>query len=348
MIKVLVVEDSPVVREFLIHILESDPEIRVVGTASNGEEALHAVQGRKPDVITMDIHMPKMDGFEATRRIMETHAAPIIIVSGSSDSQEVAATFRAVEVGALAVLPRPKGIGDPEHEATVSEFVRTVKLMSEVKVVRRWARLKKTPSCLPTQTFGLERPAAKIRVVAIGASTGGPIALQTILSQLKNDFPVPLLVVQHMCPGFVQGFADWLSHATGFSVHVASHGEPILPAHAYVAPDGFHMGVAAPDRIELRRDEPMNGLCPSISYLFRSVATVYGQNAVGVVLTGMGRDGVEELKLMKDRGAVTVAQDEESSVVPGMPGEAIKLDAASYVLSPDRIAAMLMGLVNKR
>jgi two-component system chemotaxis response regulator CheB len=349
MIEVLVVEDSAVVREFLIYLLEADPEIRVAGTAQDGEEAVAAVERMKPDVITMDINMPKMDGFEATRRIMQTHPRPIVIVSGSWDTREVATTFRALEAGALSVLPRPVGPGHPDHEATTREFVKTVKLMSEVKVVRRWARVRRE------ETVRLAPPTAEIRptpeetgLVAIGASTGGPLVLQIILSGLAKDFSVPVLIVQHIASGFVQGMVEWLAQTSGFPVHVAIHGERLLPGRAYVAPDGLHLGVDGNGGIALSTGEPENGLRPAVSHLFRSVARAYGAQAIGVLLTGMGKDGAEELKTMKEQGAITIAQDQETSVVHGMPGEAIRLEAATYVLPPDRIGPVLASLANKR
>lgn len=350
MINVLVVEDSRVVREFLIHLLSSDPKIRVIGAVADGEEALEAVARERPDVVTMDIHMPKMDGLEATRRIMEMNPVPIVIVSGSGDTKEVATTFRAMEAGALAVLPRPVGINHPEHEAMARELVQTVKLMSEVKVIRRWARFQRNgaivsavrePS-LPKQSL------AEIKLVAIGASTGGPLALQTILSGLSNRFPVPILIVQHMVADFIPGFVEWLDQTCSLPVRVAAHGEPILPGHAYMAPGGYQMKVETGQKISLTRDLPENGHCPSVSSLFRSVAQVFGSRAVGVLLTGMGKDGAEELRLMKDKGAMTFAQDEESSVVHGMPGEAIRLGAAAYVLPPDKISAALVSLAKKK
>ncbi len=347
MIRVLVVEDSPVVREFLVHILNSDPDLRVIGTAKDGEEALEAAKSKKPDVITMDIHMPKMDGFEATRKIMETHPTPIVIVSGSSSAAEVASTFHALEAGALSVIPRPKGIGHPEYERTARELIQTVKLMSEVKVVRRWPRSRKQPEVSSTPKAKTDRTAQEIRIVAIGASTGGPLALQTILSKLPISFPVPVVIVQHMAAGFIDGFVEWLGQSSGLPVHVASHGEHLRPGHIYVAPDGFHMGVAAGDRLILSTNEAENGLRPAVCYLFRSVAHVYGRDAVGVLLTGMGKDGAEGLKLMREKGAITAAQDEQTSVVYGMPKEAIDLDAAMYLLSPDSIAGLLTSLAHK-
>src|SRR5919108_5282839 len=348
MITVLIVEDSPMVRDFLRYVLSADPEIRVIGTAADGEAALEAVQRHKPDVITMDIDMPKMNGLDATRKIMETRPTPIVIVSGSVDTDEVATTFRAIEAGALAAVPRPRGIGHPDHATAAKELVQTVKLMSEVKVVRRWPRPRGGPRVPATAKEETPTTPTALQVVAIGVSTGGPPVLQTILSGLPRDFPVPVLIVQHMASGFVQGFVEWLAQSSGFPVHVAADGEGLLPGHAYVAPDGLHMKVGMGRRIVLSRDAPESGLRPSVAALFRSVADVYGRHAVGVLLTGMGKDGAEELKLMKDKGAVTIAQDKDSAVVHGMPGEAIKLDAAMYVLPTDSMAAMLTSLVHKK
>jgi two-component system, chemotaxis family, protein-glutamate methylesterase/glutaminase len=344
MIKVLVVEDSPVVREFLVHILGADPRIQVIGTANDGEQALEAVARQRPDVITMDIHMPKLDGLEATRRIMETYPTPIVIVSGSTDPREVATTFRAMEAGAVAVLRRPAGIGHADHDATAGELVQTVKLMSEIKVIKRWPRAGRQPEAPRPAEARSAEVEAKVKIIAIGASTGGPPVLQTILAALPKDFPVPVLIVQHMAVGFIQGFVQWLAQTSSLPVHLATHEELIRPGHVYVAPDEFQMRVERGGKIVLRKDEPENGLRPSVSYLLRSVADAYGRDAVGGLLTGMGRDGAEELKLLKDKGAVTFAQDKESSVVHGMPGAAIKLDAATLVLSPEKIAAMLASL----
>lgn len=345
-VKVLVVEDSPVVRDLLVHLLGSDSDIRVIGTASNGEEALEAVKRRKPDVITMDIHMPGMNGLDASRRIMETVPTPIVIVSGSSMRDEVAATFRALEAGALAILQKPVSTGHPSYHETARQIIETVKLMSEVKVVRRWP--KREAAVPAREEVELKPVPTEVKLVAIGASTGGPIVLKTILSGLPKDLSAPVVVVQHIAAGFTEGFAEWLAQACGFPVHVAAHGEGLRPGHAYIAPDGFQMRVEQGNRITLSSDEPENGHRPSVSYLFRSVAAVLGRNAVGVLLTGMGKDGAEELKLMREKGAVTIAQDQESSVVHGMPGEAINLDAAMYVLSPGEIAAALGNLVKER
>jgi two-component system chemotaxis response regulator CheB len=345
MIKVLIVDDSVVVQEFLQHILVSDPAIQVVGIANNGEEAIELVRQKKPDVITMDIHMPKMDGFETTRRIMETLPTPIVIVSVISRIKEAAYTFKLLEAGALAVVLRPPALDNPGNKAAVDELIQTVKLMSEVKVVGRArsspgrdrkAAISKTPEAV-----------SGIQLIAIGASAGGPQTLQKLLSRLPQDLPVPVLIVQHISTGFVEGFADWLGGSILLPVHVAARGEKPLPGHCYIAPDNFHMGVGHDLRIVLSKDEPKNGPQPSVAYLFHSVAEVLGPHAVGVLLTGMGRDGAIELKEMKDKGAATFAQNKESSVVFGMPGEAVKLDAATYILSPEEIADNLAALVKK-
>ncbi len=347
MIRVLVVEDAPTVREFLLEILGSDPAIEIVGTAETGEEALEAVERTRPDIITMDIHMPRMNGFDATRRIMETHPTPIVIVSGAADATDTVKAFRAIESGALAVLQKPAGVGHPEHQQSATELIRTVKLMSEVKVVRRWPRYRPAevvPETALCKEIRLQAAQSQPRIVAIGASTGGPPVLQMILAALPKNFPVPVLIVQHIAAGFTQGFVEWLAQSSSLPVHIPAHGQSVLPGQAYVAPDGLHMAMGTDGRVQLKSDEPENGLRPSVACLFRSVAKAYGQSAVGVLLTGMGKDGAWELKLMKEQGAVTIAQDRDTSIVHGMPGEAIRLGGAVYILPPEKICLALTSL----
>ncbi|MGR9012271.1 MAG: chemotaxis-specific protein-glutamate methyltransferase CheB [Gammaproteobacteria bacterium] len=347
-IRLLVVEDSASEREFLIYLFASDQEIQVIGTANNGEEALAAIKDKKPDVITMDVHMPKMDGYTATRAIMESFPTPIVIVTGSSSIEEMATTIRALDAGALAVIKRPMGIGHPDHAATARELIQTVKLMSEVKVIKRWAQrgtlVREVIKQVTLEPVQLPR---ETRLVAIGASTGGPLALQQLLSKLPNNFPVPIIIVQHLAQGFGEGFAKWLDESSGFTVSMAANGELMQAGHAYIAPNGFQATVDSHQRIALQNSGTENGHLPSVSCLFRSVAVVYGACAVGILLTGMGKDGAAELGLMKGKGAVTFAQDKESSVVHGMPGEAIELGAALYVLPPDKIASVLSKLANR-
>jgi two-component system chemotaxis response regulator CheB len=348
-IKVLVVDDSRVARLLLVHLLEADPQIQVVGAVNDGQAALDFVSQNKPDVVLMDIHMPHLDGFEATRRIMETEPVPIVICTATTDTKEVATTFRMMEAGAVACLEKPVTREHPDFEQLVANLLQTVKLMSEVKVVRRWPRSRlAAPPASAIQPAESKIAPVGFRFIGIGASTGGPPVLQTILSSLPKGFPVPLLIVQHIAHGFLPGLVEWLNQTTGWQVHVAAHGTIPLPGHAYLAPDDFHMGVTASGRIFLTREEPENGLRPAVSYLFRTLLEACGSNVVGVLLTGMGKDGASELKLMKDGGATTIAQDRESSVVHGMPGEAISLGGATHVLPPEKIATMLSMLVQRR
>ncbi len=345
MIRVLIVEDTPTARELLVRIFGTDPEIELAGIARNGLEAVAMVRERRPDVVTMDIHMPKMNGVEATREIMRTCPAPIVIVSGSLDQTEAREAFEAMEAGALAVIERPAGVSHAGFKAEAEELLRTVKLMSEIKVVRRWNASRMGGAAAPvaaSQVLRARSPRAQF--VAIGASTGGPVVIETILLNLPRNFPVPILIVQHMAAGFIQGFVEWLGCSTGFSVHVAAHGELPRGGQVYVAPDGHHLGVAPDGRLTLSNLPAEYGLRPSVSYLFRTVSQVCGERAIGILLTGMGKDGARELKLMNDLGAITLAQDKESSIVHGMPGEAILRGGATYVLPPLKIAEMLASL----
>ena len=347
MIRVLVAEDSRVARELLVHILTSDPGISVIETASDGCEAVEKAHRMKPDVITMDVHMPRMSGLEAIRTIMSTYPVPTVVISASMDPDEVGDAFVALESGALALCEKPVGVGHPNFEKQARRIVQTVKMVSEIKVVRRWTPARRSELQLPRIVPEPNEAIGTIRIVAIGASTGGPPVLHKILAGLPGGFPVPVLIVQHIAVGFLQGLVDWLTSASGFPAGIAGHGENALPGRAYVAPDAVHMEVDRKGRIALRKGDSVNGMCPSVSVLFRSVAETFGETAVGVLLTGMGRDGAEELKVMRDRGAVTIAQDKESSVIHGMPAEAIKLGAARHVLPPDRISRLLASLAEK-
>ena len=347
MIRVLIVEDSPSVRELLSYIISADPELKIVGTAENGEEAIEAVTRLNPDIVTMDIHMPKMDGFEATRRIMETQPTPIVVVSSSTSVKDVSNALRTVEAGALSIMPRPYGLGHPQHAASAKELVQMIKLMAGVKVVKHWPKRQIKTEPLPLPVMISVKTTTGIQVVAMGGSTGATIVFQTILRGLPGDFPVPVLIVQHMAIGFIKGFTEWLTDTTTFPTSVAIHGEYLHPGRAYVAPEGFHMGIDNNRRIVYGTGDSENGSLPSVSYLFRSVAQCAGNQAIGVLLSGMGQDGAKELKIMRDRGALTIAQDKESSVVFGMPGMAVELGAADLVLPPENIAPVLVSVVRR-
>jgi len=347
-IRVLVVEDSPASRELLTRLLNADPAIEVVGVAADGEAAVAAAQRLRPDVITMDIHLPKLDGFAATRRIMEQCPTRIVMVTATSIPQEVAASFHALESGALTVIATPPGPGHPLFAAAKDELLRTVKLMAEVKVVKRWAPSGDASAFrAPAPEPKLDEPPApgQVRLVAIGASTGGPLVLQEILSQLRPALRAPIVIVQHISIGFAPGMAQWLAQTTGYEVRVAQPSECMQPGVAYVAPDGMQLRVRSSGHIALTEEPPEHGFRPSVSCLFRSAAAEYGAHAVGVLLTGMGRDGASALNTLRQAGALTLVQDSATAVINGMPGEAVRLGAATHVLAPQHIASTLQRWV---
>jgi two-component system chemotaxis response regulator CheB len=347
-IKVLVVEDSNVVRTSIVRLLNSDPGVQVIGTARNGREALQFLSQRRPDVIVMDIEMPEMGGLEATRRIMETEPVPVIIYSDATNFETITPA-ELLETGAVACVEMPAGRHHKDFDAAWAHLLHTVKLMSEIKVVHRWPRSRRGAAGTTTiPSWPAIGEPSKVTLIGIGASTGGPPVLKTILDGLPKDFPVPLLVVQHIAKGFLHGLVDWLNRTAGGEIQIAADGTLPLPGHVYFAPDDHHMAIAADGRIALTQDEPDNGLRPSVACLFRSLAEFCGPTAVGVLLTGMGKDGARELKTMKDRGATTIVQDRQTSVVHGMPGQAIAIGAATCVLPCDRIAPALIALSHQQ
>jgi two-component system, chemotaxis family, protein-glutamate methylesterase/glutaminase len=295
----------------------------------------------RPDVIVMDIEMPQMDGYEATRRIMERVPTPIVMVSAHSGELEAKA-FEALRAGALVLLNKPVGPDRPDSAASALRLLAAVKLMAEVKVVRRWPRREAAPRPVGSPIT----PARKLRVIAIGASAGGPPTVAEILADLPSDLPCPILLVQHIAPGFAGGLAEWLSRSTPLAVKLAEPDERARAGVVYVAPDGIQMGIAGNGRIELTTELETDGFRPSASHLLRSVARSYGAAAIGVLLTGMGRDGAGGLLELRKTGGITIAQDKESSVVFGMPMEAIRLGAAEHVLPPKRIAEAIRTLMN--
>ena len=338
-IKVVVAEDSASARELLVSILSADPQLKVIGQARDGEEAVALVARLRPDVVTMDIVMPGMGGLEATRRIMASNPVPIVIVSASWKALEVKSTFETIRAGALAVLSKPSGPGSPDFERSAERLRRTVVAMSQVKVVTHRPAGSERPST--PERSSRDPGAPSLSVVAIGASTGGPEALRELLTLLPKELPVPVLVAQHLSAGFLDGLLSWLAESTGQRVERAVAGQSPLPGRIYFAPEEEHLELSPSGRLVLTPAGDQDLLCPSADRLLSSVALVHGPRAAGVVLTGMGKDGAQGLKAMHDRGALTFAQDKPSSVVYGMPGEALRLGAATYVLPPRLIAHLL-------
>ncbi len=343
MIRVLIADDSAVLRQALRYAVERDPDMEVAGVAENGRQAVSLAAQLKPDVIAMDFQMPDMDGIEATRRIMQDTPTPIVIVSAVLDPEEAAANFRALEAGALSLLQKPRLSGEMAVEA-LDEIASSIKLMSEVRVVRRIRRPEPPPklAVLPA------RPAQPVQLVCMGASTGGPQALQTILCELDAHFAAPILVTQHISPGFLLGMVSWLNSFSQLQVKVAEHGEQALPGYVYFAPEDRHLAVDGNFVLRESDDPPVNRLRPAVNYMFTSAAEALGARALGVLLTGMGKDGAEGLLRMRTKGCLTVAQDKESSVVHGMPGAAIELNAVRHIAPLSAIGGLLANAVRPR
>jgi two-component system chemotaxis response regulator CheB len=344
-IRVLVVEDSSTARSLLLGILATAPHLfTVVGEAKNGLEAVEMTRRLRPDVITMDLRMPLLDGLEATRRIMRETPTPVVVVSGV-EVLEVQTSLEALRVGALAVIEKPAGPTAPGFDERCRTLLQTVKLMAEVKVVRRSAERVPRATALP-------RAAAKVleqvQAVAIATSTGGPAALQAIFSRLPGDFPVPILVVQHIASGFVGGLASWLGSTSKLEVKIAEHEEPLARGIVYLAPDDRHLGLTSQGRIVLSSEAALGGFRPSGTFLFESAARALGAGALAVILTGMGRDGVEGLRRVRALGGRVLAQDEPSSVIFGMPAAAIEDGLADEVVALDDVAGRLLALTATR
>jgi two-component system chemotaxis response regulator CheB len=341
-IRVLVVDDSATARTLLTAILRSDPELRVVGEASNGADAVEQAVRLAPDLITMDVQMPVMDGLEATKEIMTAAPTPILIVSAVGNRAGLDLSFDAMQAGALMVLPKPDSPQSPEFAEQSRQIIEMVKAMSQVKVVRRWGpREAKRRS----RRRAVVAPTGLGPLVAIGSSTGGPAALRRILIALPSDFPAPIAIVQHIAKGFVDGLAHWLSGSCTLHVKVAEDGEAVVPRVVYLAPDDRHLGFAADGRVALSDAPAIGGFRPSVTYLLESAAASYGARLTALVLTGMGNDGVAALGDVQRVGGRVIVQDEASSVVFGMAQEAVRAGTVDEVLPLDRIASRLLELV---
>lgn len=343
MIRVLIADDSKTERELLTRIINSDDTLEVVCSVGDGESAIQGVKRYKPDLVILDLQIQKTNGIEVMKEIMGNNPVPIIVVTNSYDSAEAQYSFKALEAGALMVVKRPVGLEDLNYEKEKSLLIKHVKLMSEIKVVRRvYTSLEKVTQWSNAIPKCIEH--TPIRVIAIGGSTGGTAVIGRILSGLSPQFHIPILIVQHMTVGFTKCFCDWLCTTSHYSVSIAEDGELIMPGKAYLAPDDYHMTVTSGQHILLLKEKPENGLRPSVNYLFTSVADQYGPSALGILLTGMGSDGALGLLKMMNRGGITVAQDHESSIVYGMPGDAVKKGAVQYSLDPDSIVELMKSL----
>ena len=343
-VRVLVVDDSALCRELIQQALSRDPDLRVVDMCSNGADAVERVARLKPDVITMDVEMPVMDGLEAVERIMSTHPTPILVVTADPSGQASQLTYRALELGALALQVKPSVDEDYESWA----LAREVKLLSTVKVIRhvqsRFSEVAPVPGLAAAhRTVPRHRPAG---LIAIGCSTGGPQLLHRTFRQLPADFPTPIVVVQHINPSFADSLATWLGSASKLEIKLAENGDALQPGRILIAPPGMHLVTPNRGKVALRPGEPRDGHIPSVTMLMESVARVYGRDGAGVLLTGMGADGAEGLLSMRQAGARTVAQSRESCVVFGMPGTAVELGAVEQLVHADALARTLGQLAH--
>lgn len=349
MIKILIVDDSPTETAILKHILEENTDLQVIGCAKNGAEAVRLIPLLKPDLVTMDIQMPVMDGFEATRLILAQHPLPIVVISSQLHDESMNITFRALNAGALSVLAKPFDITSANFEQERRRIVETVRSMSEVKVIKRRILGHKSP---PTKLSPFEEKLGKPEIIVIGASIGGTQALNYILSKLPANFPVPIVIVQHMMPGFIGGFAKWLNENTLLHAESATHHQLLKKGSVYFAPDFYHLEIQRNHNNQLMcklvTTPPVSGFCPSITVLFQSVAKVCGKHAVGVLLTGMGSDGAEGLLTIKKAGGHTFIQDQKSSIVFGMAAVAQALGAVDKVVTLNQIADYLIKITSSK
>ena len=343
-IRVLVVDDSPLIRDIISMILQEDPQIEVVGQAENGQIAIELVEALRPDLVTMDIMMPVMDGLTAIQHIMAYHPTPILVVTSSSEA-EVA--YRAIANGALEVMQKPDmSAGPAEWEG----FARRVKVLSQVKVIthiRGRSGGAASTQVLPVMGAAAASSTCGERIVAIGASTGGPAALSKLLGGLPPDLTTGVVVVQHIAEGFVPGLVSWLNTVTILHVKEAEDGERIEAGTVYIAPTGSHTAVGHGGRLRLLDTPPVENQRPAVDVLFDSVGRHYHRGAVAALLTGMGRDGARGLKTIRDAGGRTIAQDEESCVVYGMPKAAVEMGAAEMVLPLTEIPAAIVNCLKQ-
>ena len=407
MIKVLIADDSPTCRILMRKLLSQYEDIQVIGEAKNGTEAVEMTAQLRPNIVVMDLIMPGLDGILATAKIMASTPTPIVVVSSSQSIHEASTAMKALAAGALSLIDKPAVSSDPNHfDECASEFARTVRLMSSVKVLRHYnkanesglgieiakagasrfaaqktlqgeqvifnpSRAESSATCMTgafatgafapvgakassasglpavspaTADASLPLPKRRPRVIAIASSTGGPPALWQLTQTLPANYPIPILVVQHIGRGFVDGMVSWLNRGGGARVKVAQAGENLVPGVVYIAPDAVHMGTSSDGRIQLSKTPAIGGFIPSATFLFESVSSSFNEDVMVIVLTGMGDDGVASLGHVKRRGGMVLAQDKPSSIVYGMPAAALATGHTDLVLPLSEIPGYLKQL----
>lgn len=339
-IRVLLVDDSKVALAILKRLISSSPDMEVVGAASHAEEALSLIPQLDPHVICTDFRMPGMDGLAFIKEVMEKYPRPVLVISVSVQKGQEQNIFQLLEAGALDVFPKPRAGAEAEFEKARDELISKIRILSGVVVFRK-RKVKPAPIA-----YVLEARPGAVRMVCIGASTGGPMALHDILTALPENFPAPLVCVQHIGEGFLDGLVEWLASLTSLKVKIAEPGGFPEKGTAYFPPERTHITFDMAGRFVTSPEPPFNGHRPSIDVTFKSVAHHYGPASIGVLLTGMGQDGAEGLLDIHKAGGITIAQDEATSLVFGMPKRAIERGAARCVLPLDRMAEALVRLTS--
>jgi two-component system chemotaxis response regulator CheB len=342
MIRVLLVDDSPSVRAVLRRFFSKTPDIEVVGEATDGSQAVQAVVELQPHVVVMDIQMPVMDGYLATERIMAVRPTPIVVLSSRANRNQMQTAFEAIKRGALEVLPKPEDT--PSWQQLADSLPETVRAVADAQAKPPWRPRRRHGAPPPPPPAPLDTP-KEMRWVAIGASTGGPAAIRDFLDEVPADAPVSFLIVQHIAAGFEVGFVDWLNKEFPLDVRLAQDGEMPRPGAVRLAPGGCHLLLAPGGVLRLDTETPARrGHRPSCDELFLSCAESCPRETAGVILTGMGADGAEGLLALRKAGGLTLAQDEASSVVFGMPRVALERGAAEIALPPRDLARSLVRL----
>ncbi len=342
LIRVLIADDSSLARGLLRAILEDQTDIEIVGEARHGREAVEMTQLLRPDIVTMDLNMPVMDGMQAISEIMHHKAVPILVVSNESDAEKA---YEALQLGALEVIPKPDYT--PEQAA---DFVDKVRLLAGVPVItyirRRMVAEPAPVFAKPAKTLPSPLLRGYRRVVAIASSTGGPQALASLLPKLPSGFPAPVLIAQHISDGFAEGMAQWLNSLCQLPVKVAEEGEMLQPGHIYVSPSESHLTLTAAHRLALIPRKAADIYRPSCDQLLSSVARHCGADAIGMILTGMGRDGAAGMLSIRNVGGITLAQDEASSVIYGMNQEAVHAGGVLKLLPLDQLASEIVDILS--
>lgn len=348
MTRVFVIASTPAVAEQIGKVLAAGNEIVVVRLALHGEDVLHQLHSVACDIVAIDGAIENTEFAETTRRIMNTQPLPMVVFGSESALHGIRKVVETLDIGALSVVALPEHPDAAEYPTRVHELEKTLRLMSEIKVVRRWdSRRFESLQKLFHPDPEEEIQPCSTDIVAIGASAGGTKALQSIFQTLPADFPVPVLVVQHMARGYVGGLARWLADQCPLEFVIAEDGVRPRPGYVYIASDDRHLTVGSDHRILLTDDESVNGFKPSIARLFSSIHDAYGAHSAAVLLSGMGNDGAAEMRRLFDAGACTIAQDKETSLIHGIPGEAIKLAAARFILPVQEISAALQAVVRR-